>query len=164
MLVPVNKKIEIVEKETPCPMDNQSSCALIEGISQLNKLIEESNGNSTEEISQIIDQIHMLLLMGNEQFNSKIIEILPSFYSFLNYKNFYLKICLILSDISHLNEKVVDSLLNYQIFEKLDFTEKVSFSLIFSICDQNRLAWQSFKECLVPEYRENEYIKILLEQ
>lgn len=112
---------------------------------------------------ELIDKLHIILLSGGTHFQVKVqtttCEILP----YLENGEFYDKICLMLSDISHFNPKIVDSLLKSDIFSKLDYSKNISFPLVLSICDDNKTAWNIFKEkYLKPEFHENQYIKMLL--
>ena len=141
---------------------NPSVYAFREGLVELERL--QNSGESVEQQLAVVDQIHMVLLMGNEQLNLKIIEMVPELCEFLKNSALYDRICTVLSDISHMNQNVIASLLSFKIFEKLDLSRKSSFSLVFSICDQNKSAWDAFVPLLRPEFKANAYINMLCAQ
>lgn len=116
-----------------------------------------------EQNEKILEQITMILLLDDAQYNSQVHAHLPRLISYLSQDEFHDKIVLILSDIAHLNEKVVNILLELDIFEKIDYTKRISFSLILSICDSNKVAFDIFmKTYFKPEFKEIQSIKILL--
>lgn len=144
---------------------NPALSAFKEGLAELNRLVNDDlKKNNVEMQLEVIDQIHMVLLLGNEQLNLKIIEILPEFYSYLENPNLYDKVCTVLSDISHMNINVINSLLAFNIFDKLDYSRKSSFPLIFSICDNNKECWEKFQTVMNPKFVENQYIVMLANQ
>lgn len=161
----VTLPIEAMSEQSFFALCNPSVVAFKDGLAELNRLVSENSMKDTIlEQFEVIDQIHMILLMGNEQLNMKIIEMLPELYSFLSNSELYDRICTVLSDISHMNSNVIRSLINYNIFEKLDYSRKSSFSLVFNICDKNKDGWNSFQSFMKPEFKHNQYITILNEQ
>lgn len=173
MLVPIkkqedNNENQIKKQEENNQIDNQTSSDKKEkemicdtAMLAFEVLIEDFIKNQNIET---IDQMHMILLTvetyQQSKFKNLIIKLLP----FLKNKEFYTRICMILCDVTHFNTEIIDSLLKEEIFSKLDFSNKISFSLILSICDSNeKKAWEIFeKEYLRPEFRKNEVIQILL--
>lgn len=92
----------------------------------------------------IVEKIHTVLLSNDSQNSSRVLSLLPRLLQFLSHKDLYDAIVLVLCDISHLNAKSSKVLLDNQIFDRLDLTKNVSFSFIFSICDENKEAWSIF--------------------
>lgn len=99
----------------------------------------------------LLDEIHLILLMDGAQDNYQILELLPSLYPYIKEPEFYHTLCVIFSDISHLNKPIQNSLLNFNIFDYLDFNKDISFNLILSICDCNREATELFKTKYMSE-------------
>lgn len=158
-------ELEKISESTFNAICNPGVYAFREGLSELNRLQNDKSIENCVELQLgVLDQIHMVLLMGNEQLNLKIIEMLPEFCIFLENPALYAGVCTILCDISHMNKNVINSLIKYEIFEKLDYSQRCSFSLTFSICDQNKEAWDAFCPFIKPHFRENQYVKMLYEQ
>ncbi|ELA41153.1 uncharacterized protein VICG_01852 [Vittaforma corneae ATCC 50505] len=113
---------------------------------------------------ELIDRLHLILLDSNMQFQAAIQKMTCKILPYLEKSEFYDKICLMLSDISHYNPGAASLLLEFDIFSKLDYSKSISFSLILSICDDNSTAWSTFRENhLKPEFNKNQYIKMLLD-
>lgn len=101
--------------------------------------------------NEIIEEMHTILLMDGSQGNSQILRMLPELFPYFSQPEFYEKLCLLFSDVSHLNKPISDSLLKFEIFSKLDYEKDITFSLVLSICDCNEGAWQIFKTGYLTE-------------
>lgn len=112
---------------------------------------------------EAIDQMHMILLIDGAQSQIKIQKMVCELVLFLDRPDFYDKLCLIFSDVSHCNPSMARLLLDSSIFQKLDYSRGISFCVVLSVCDNNEEAWTEFKENYwKSEFEENKYMKILL--
>lgn len=101
--------------------------------------------------NEILGHLHTILLIDGSQRHAKIQMLIPELYPYIARSELYDALCLLLSDISHLNLPISGSLVEFGIFEKLNYTREASFGLVLSICDCNPAAWQSFVSCQPDE-------------
>ncbi|KAI5168340.1 hypothetical protein PAEPH01_0053 [Pancytospora epiphaga] len=94
--------------------------------------------------NEIIDQLHLILLLDNSQQHTQIQLLIPQLYPYITREDLYDKLILVFSDIAHLNKAICTSMLSFGIFDKLDFSKEVSFGLVLNICDANVEAWAVF--------------------
>lgn len=113
---------------------------------------------------QIIEDIHLILLIDNSLQQTRILKIFPEIFKYIEIPEFYESMILLLCDASHLNQQVCDDLLDFGIFEKLNYSNTISFSLILNICDSNKKAWDVFKNSYLNGFENNPKIKMLIEQ
>ena len=75
---------------------------------------------------EIIKDIHDIMLIDNSQKHSGIQKIIPEIYPYIFNEEFYDAVCLLICDISHLNQEITDSLLDFQIKneEKQNYSTK----------------------------------------
>jgi len=105
-------------------------------------LEEFKKSNSVETLHDL----HTILLIDHSQHHRQIQGLLPDLYQYFSVPEHYDVLCLIFSDISHLNDAVSESLVSYGIFGKLDYTKEISFSLVVSLCDSNPRNLDAFKD------------------
>lgn len=162
MLVPVPaKKPEESPTDTEKIPDRDFDVMCNPAVHALKQALEEF---AREPTSDLIEQMHMILLMDGAQYQTKVQNMLKEVFPLLERGEFYEKVCLLLSDVSHCNPRVVDSLLSFDMFSKLDYSKDISFSLVFNMCDGNVEAWRTFRERhLKPGFEENKYVKMLME-
>ncbi|KAM0679471.1 hypothetical protein GINT2_002314 [Glugoides intestinalis] len=116
-----------------------------------------------DQNTETLEQIYSILLINGADCNSQVHSQLPRLIPYLANNEFYDTIALMLSDIAHLNEAIVNILLELDVFAKLDYKKSISFSLILSICDSNKKAWNIFKKAhFKPEFKDIQSIQILI--
>lgn len=159
-----NKEIENKDKEHafekgPMPMENVRAFLNPLETCLINAIKEFEKTPATETL----DDIHMLFLKGNVLHNESVLETLPRMLVHLEKDEFYDHICLVLCDITHHNETVVSTLLDAEIYKKLDYSKKISISLVFNMCDGNKKAWVAFSTNIPSLKASNDdLIKILI--
>lgn len=94
--------------------------------------------------NEILDDLHTILLMDNSQRHAQIQRLIPELYPYISRPELYSKLCLLFCDISHLNREICDSMMAFQMFDKLNYDSEASLSLVLSICDCNPAAWAIF--------------------
>lgn len=123
------------------------------------------NESEIQKKREILSQMHTILLIDGAQYNPNIQENISKIFPCIENEELYQDVCLLLSDITHLNRPIQESLISFGIFEKLDFTKNISFSVVLSLCDDNEANWKKFKEgFLTKEMEDNVILKILLEK
>ncbi|KAI5150660.1 hypothetical protein ENBRE01_1628 [Enteropsectra breve] len=128
----------------------------------LRRTLDELKANPCGEL---VDEVHLIMLVDNSQKNVLILDILPEIYPYIAYPALYDKICLLLADVAHLNSTVISSLLAFDIFSYLDYSKNITFGLILSICDNNKEAWDLFRaQHYKEEYGSNDKIQMLENQ
>lgn len=114
---------------------------------------------------EIIGQMHTILLIDGAQYNQKIQENIVKIFPCIENPELYQDICILLSDVSHFNTPIQKSLISFGIFDKLDFSKNISFSVVLSLCDDDEANWKIFKDrFLTEEMKNNSILKILLEK
>lgn len=111
---------------------------------------------------EIIDQLHTILLLDNSQHHSQIQKLIPELYPYIERADLYDKLVLLFSDISHLNNVICASMLEFGIFGRLDFDREITFSLVLSMCDANAPAWAVFSSIHMGDSRVVSHPKIQL--
>ena len=95
---------------------------------------------------EIVEAIHEIMLVDGSQTNKHMLDLLPQTYAYLDRPELYSRLCVLLSDVSHHNQYIVDSLLKFGIFGKLDYREDSTYHLVFAICSTDKKAWEAFRE------------------
>lgn len=114
---------------------------------------------------ETVDQLHMILLMDGAQSNPGVQALIPELLRHLENKELYTMLCILLGDAAHLNPPVVKLLLSHKIYSLLDYSLRISFSLVLNMCDCNREAWDAFREGhMRDEYGSDPSLKILIER
>lgn len=126
----------LMSREAFAAFANPAFTAFVESMKELEKNPTADN----------LANVHMAMLIDGAQQDSKIIALLPHLYKYLDHPSLYFDLSVLLSDISHLNANIVNSMLEYGIFDHLDYEKDISFSLVFAICDSNPTAWNIWSE------------------
>lgn len=113
-------------------------------------------------VLETVEQLHTILLMDNAQHNPGIQALVPELLGYLKDRNLYAALCILLGDAAHLNPPMVKLLLDHDIYRLLDYSQKISFSLVLNMCDCNQEAWGAFETThMRDEYRGDPCIEIL---
>lgn len=112
--------------------------------------------------NEIIGQLHTILLLDGSQQHAQIQRLVPELYPYITRAELYDRLALLFSDISHLNGAICDTMLEFGIFDKLDFDREISFSLVLNLCDANTAAWAMFSKSHMQNSRVASHPKIRL--
>lgn len=113
----------------------------------------------------IIDELHTILLIDNSQKHKQIQCLLTELYPYILRPELYEALLLLFSDVAHLNFDICDTMLEFDIFGKLDYSKANSFTLVLNICDGNRKAWDVFASTyLTEEMKSDSKVKLLIGQ
>ncbi|KAI4290783.1 hypothetical protein PAPHI01_0057 [Pancytospora philotis] len=116
------------------------------------------------QTNDIIDSMHLILLIDNSTQHSKIQKLIPQLYPYIERPELYRKLVLLFGDIAHLNKPISDSMLEFNIFEHLDYEDEMAYGLVLGICEGNPDAWVLFREKhLTSSMAGNKHIKFLTE-
>lgn len=94
--------------------------------------------------NEVIDDLHTILLLDGSQRHTQILKLIPQLYPYIGRKGLYDKLCLLFSDVAHLNQTIQNSLMDFEIFKQLDYNNEITYCLVVSICDCNTQAWTVF--------------------
>ena len=124
--------------------------------------LADFHGNPCNEI---IDRLHTIMLIDNSQNHTQIQRLIPELYPYISREELYDKLCLLFADIAHLNAPICGSMMEFGMFDKLDYGKELTYSLVVSICDCNPGAWSIFREGhLNDEIAKNSKIQLLISQ
>lgn len=114
-------------------------------------------------VLETVQQLHTILLVDSAQHNPGIQALMPELLRYLKNEDLYTALCLLFGDAAHLNPPVVKLLLEHGIYSLLDYSRKISFSVVLNMCDCNQEAWSVFREThMRDKYRDDPNIRILV--
>lgn len=151
----INPKLDVISQEHMDMICNPAYHAFKAGLEDFHK-------NPSNEI---IDQLHTIMLIDNSQNHTQIQKLFPELYPYISREELYNKLCLLFADIAHLNIPICNSMMDFKMFDKLDYSNELTYNLVLSICDCNPEAWGIFKENhLNDENSKNSKIQLLINQ
>lgn len=115
--------------------------------------------------NEIIDRLHTIMLIDNSQNHTQIQRLFPELYAYIGRKELYGRLCLLFADVAHLNIPVCRSMMEFGMFDRLDYGNELTYSLVTSICDCNPEAWGVFRKShLNDKNARNSKIQLLISQ
>ncbi|KAL6121947.1 hypothetical protein NUSPORA_01055 [Nucleospora cyclopteri] len=147
----INNDFSPIDKSTLESLCNPAAAAFCAALDDLKKNPDKG----------IVDEIHMTMLIDGSQYNNKILERLHELLEFLSFNILYVPIIMVFIDISHYNKEVQLILKKHKIFTKLDFSQEITFELVFNLCDGNREMYGEYMKVYEESHGKNEKIKKL---